>query len=300
MAGVNSTVKSNNQQRQPQQRAKQEQHTRTEDLNLDTALDDFDQDNRNALRNSQIIVQEKESSEDQFYTSDGSFLAGVDRARGGNDSSNGRVVSGPWTGDASTLPGTALEGSQDAVLNLDSGSAQVIDLQNDPRYQQQMQALQQQQELAAASVTSKEREELAREIEELEQWLSLALARERYTKEELLHIYACIMAMARIRLEELLGDTVQRDDAMLSEEQGAEASASGPGFENDDDGSDEEKKRLLRKSKYLENFTSVPLMKKMMGRDSARFQRLWKILDTHLEDQVDKEEVREEMFKHSF
>lgn len=287
--------------RQPQQRKKEPQEktvhgkTAEEMLSLDTALDDAMNDARYASVNSKQIREQQERQEGNQFVSDGSFLAGVDRARGGTGGDNAEID------DAVTPLVSSFEVEESAgmdinVTGLENGGPQA-DIQNDATLQAQLQLVQQNQ-LANNDVMAREREELAQEIEELQKWLSVSLARERYTREELMHIYACIMSMARIKLEELLSDAVQRDDMELAEAEDTEHASGPAGFENDDDSDDSAGKK--RRSPYKDNISSVPLMKKIMGRDSVRFQKLWAVLDKHLDKQVEDEEVRENMFRFSF
>ena len=59
-------------------------------------------------------------------------------------------------------------------------------------------------------------------------------------------------------------------------------------------------KRTKKKSKYLANLYEVPLLKALMKGDAVKRQTVWKALDQHLEKQIEKEEVKEEMFRYSF
>jgi hypothetical protein len=287
--------------RQPQQRKKEPQErtvhgkTAEELLSLDTALDDAMNDARTAATNSRQIKQQQDRQEGREFVSDGSFLAGLDRARGGTGGDSAEID------DAVTplVSSFEVEESMGTDLNptgLENAGLQT-NVENDIQLQAQLQLVQQNQ-LATNDVMAREREELAQEIEELQKWLSVSLARERYTREELMHIYACIMSMARIKLEELLSDSAQKDE-MVTEEDYDPEHASGPaGFENDDDSDGSGGKR--RRNPYKDNISTVPLMKKIMGRESVRFQKLWTVLDKHLDKQVEDEEVRENMFRFSF
>lgn len=285
--------------RQPQQRRKEPQEktvhgkTAEEMLSLDTALDDAMNDALYASVNSTQIRELQERQEGNQFVSDGSFLAGLDRARGGTGGDNAEMEGAV----ASQFAPLELEGEQSFdVTGLESAGPQA-NVDTDLTLQAQLQLVQQNQ-LANNDVMAREREELAQEIEELQKWLSVSLARERYTREELMHIYACIMSMARIKLEELLSDAVQKDDMAAHEDYDPERASGPAGFENDDGDDDAAGKR--RRSPYKDNISTVPLMKKIMGRDSVRFQKLWAVLDKHLDKQVEDEEVRENMYRFSF
>ena len=129
--------------------------------------------------------------------------------------------------------------------------------------------------------------------------------------EEMRQAHAAIQSAVAIYLTQLLTELSESEEGLLEEEEEEENriksnikssldTAAQQINELSNQVNSSNQKRTKKKSKYLANLYEVPLLKALMKGDAVKRQTVWKALDQHLEKQIEKEEVKEEMFRYSF
>lgn len=153
------------------------------------------------------------------------------------------------------------------------------------------------------ALTSNSREEMLKALELSATYLNEMMQR---NPEELKQAHAAVQSAIAMYMLQLIAEMTdtdyeeeeeEKEQAIRTASQELAQFVDNANIEAAKTGTGRKKKK---KSKYFENIYEIPLIKTLMKNEAVKRQHVWKLLDKHLEQQISKDEVKEEMFRYSF